>query len=289
MNARKVFLPLLLAVLCFGAAVVLTLRRDMGVSLHVLDVGQGDAILLRAGNADILVDGGPDASVLSRLGAVRPSRDRTIEVLVLTHPQEDHLRGLLDVLSRERVGLVLLPNLPARSETFRTFVRLLQEKGVSVRAAHAGQRLTVGALSLRVLAPDVELLRRGAANANAASVVLRGSARTFSFLLTGDIEAPTEEYLRRRSPAALRADILKVPHHGSKTSSFPGFLRAVRPRMSIVSVGAQNRYGHPHESVVRRYPKNALLRTDRAGTVSLTEREDGVLTLRCAASCTLQQ
>lgn len=283
MKIRVVLLLVLVVFVGGGALARLALKSD-ATSLHVLDVGQGDAILVRHGSADILVDGGPDSAVLRRLGEVRPFWDRRIEVVVLTHPQQDHLRGLLDVIEREKVGLVLLPRIPAESQTFQRFIALLRERNIPVRAAFAGQRLTAGDLSLRVLAPDAELLRRAKTNANIGSIVLRGNAPSFSFLLTGDIEAPTEQYLVQHAGSALDVDVLKVPHHGSKTSSTPQFLRAVSPFVSLMSVGEGNRYGHPHKAVLERYPANAFFRTDEEGTVSLHERAS-TLFLHCADAC----
>ena len=286
MKRRMVFL-LLLLILVSGGTISLIVRARNAVSLHVLDVGQGDATLVRAGRVDVLVDGGPDATVLTRLGEVRPFWDRHIEVVILTHPEQDHLRGLRAVLEREHVGLVMLPEISATTETFRAFIRELTIQGTAVRAAYAGQRLTYGDLTLDVLAPDAELLKRVRRSANVGSVVLRGTTPNFAFLLTGDIEAPTEQYLVRRLPKVLAVDVLKVPHHGSKTSSTSPFLRAVRPQLSVVSVGARNRYGHPHESVLRRYAPGTLFRTDEVGTVSLRARR-GVVLLRCQRGCKVE-
>jgi competence protein ComEC len=273
-----------LALVVFLAGGTLASAMRPSAALHILDVGQGDAMLLRQGRTDILVDGGPDSSVLTRLGDVRPFWDRTIEIVVLTHPDEDHLRGLLDVIARERVRTLLLPEIPKSTGTFRAFVTRVSAAGIPVRAARAGQRISVGDLSLRVLAPDAELLRRAQKKPNAGGVVIRGDAQQASFLLTADIEAPTEQHLLRTAPEDLDVDILKVPHHGSKTSSTAGFLRAVSPRLSAVSVGRKNRYGHPHPSVLGRYDQDRLLRTDERGTVSFSFRGDH-MGLRCARAC----
>lgn len=277
-----VFLALILATT--GAGSVWLWREERTTGMHVLDVGQGDAILLRSGSVDVLVDGGPDASVLQALGAVRPFWDRRLDVVLLTHPQEDHVRGLLDILERENVGLVLLPEIPAASATFKEFIRRLHERRIPVHAVRAGTELRHGDLRIRALAPDRTLLERARKNANHGSIVLRVDAPQFSALLTGDVEAPTEQHLVRTTGGLLDVDVLKVPHHGSKTSSTTSFLRAISPALSVMSLGKGNRYGHPHDVVVRRYTPQSLLRTDLVGTVSLIARGNRVV-LRCVRSC----
>lgn len=286
----------LLVLLSLGGVIGLlasfrTWDERQAVALHVLDVGQGDAILLRSGSTDVLVDGGPDATVVQRLGAVRPAWDRQIEVLVLTHPDRDHVGGLLPALEREAVGLVLLPEIPSASEHFRAFLSSLQGQGVPIRFARAGQRLRIGNLHLTVLAPDAQMLELAERKPNHGSVVLRvdvfrprDGRRAFSALLTGDIERPTEHHLVRRWGALLDVDVLKVPHHGSRTSSSLRFLRATSPSLAIVSVGTGNRFGHPHEAVSRRFAPRSLLRTDTHGTLSLTAR-GGSTALSCTRGC----
>ncbi len=281
---KRFVVPLVLGLVVVAEGALVLVHETRATSLHVLDVGQGDAILVRRGSVDVLVDGGPDASVLERLGEVRPPWDRTIEVVVVTHPQVDHFRGLLDVVDRENVRLLLVPEIPATSQIFRAFVERIRARGIPVRAARAGQILRIGDLTLRVLAPNETLLARARANPNLGAVVLRGDVPGFSFLLTGDIEASTETALLRSSGEALDVDVLKVAHHGSKTSSTPAFLRAVSPGLAVISVGQKNRYGHPHDAVVRRFTPERLLRTDLYGTVSLTARR-GQVVLRCARTC----
>lgn len=279
-------MPRLLIVLALlaavtGSAVLLGERSDGTSALHILDVGQGDAILLRSGSIDVLIDGGPDATVLRRLSDVRPVWDRTVEVVVLTHPQRDHIAGLLPLLERERVGLVVLPEIPAKTDLFRAVVEAVIRRGISVRFARAGQRITAGDLTLTVLAPDRWALALGQKNPNNGAVVLRVDvARSFSALLTGDIERPAEMGLLRRATPALDADVLKVAHHGSKTSTGARFLRAVSPALAIMSVGHENRHGHPHRGVLRRLAEIRLLRTDSHGTITI-RAGGGRLLLSC--------
>lgn len=280
-------MTILILVGAVSGALLFAHARGTETALHILDVGQGDAMLVRHGSVDILIDGGPDATLLERLGEVRPFWDRRVDIVVLTHPQQDHLRGLLDVIEREKVGLVLLPRLAATSATFRRFVELLHARQVPVRAAARGQTIRYKDLSLTVLAPDATLRARAERNLNMGSVVVRVGTPSFRALLTGDIEAPTEQYLRNLRPASLlHAEVLKVPHHGSKTSSASSFLRAVHPQLAVISVGKGNRYGHPHPSILARYRGTPVLRTDVSGTISVTSRGAAhSVRLRCSRGC----
>lgn len=271
-----------------GGTVAMAERVQPTVALHVLDVGQGDAILLRSGSADVLVDGGPDATVLQRLGALRPAWDRRIEVVVLTHPQQDHLAGFLPLLEREQVGLLILPRIAAENDLFRAFVESVLARGIPVRFAEIGQRISADGLTLTVLGPDAQALALGKKNPNNGAIVLRAEfLSAFSALLTGDIERPAEHLLVRRWGAALDVDILKVAHHGSKTSTTVRLLRATSPSLAVVSSGAGNRFGHPHEVVLARLADLKVLRTDERGTVSLIAR-GGRMTLSCSKSCSPQ-
>lgn len=292
MRVRLVLFLLLVTVIA-GAILLARTSERQRVELHVLDIGQGDAILLRSGDSDILVDGGPDTAVLQQLSVVRPLRDRTLDVLVLTHPQRDHLAGLLSLLEREEVGLVMLPEIASETEMFRAFVGELKHRRVPVRFARAGQRLTAGPLTLTVLAPDAPLRELARTNPNNGSVVLRvdaraeeGTSSAFSALLTGDIERIAEQHLVERFSRLLDVDVLKVAHHGSRTSSSSRFLRAATPQLALVSAGKGNSYGHPAPAVLARLNDIVLLRTDSHGTLSL-RAERGHLLLSCTRGCAL--
>ncbi len=286
---------LLLALLVLGGIFIVAERADRDAALHVLDVGQGDAILLRSGSADVLVDGGPDATVVERLGSLRPPWDRKIEVLVLTHPQQDHLAGFLPILERERVGMVLLPRVRSKSAMARAFVAGILDRGIPVRFAEIGQQIVVGTsardstakdrLLLTVLAPGARALALGDKNPNHGGIVLRADVgRAFTALLTADLERASEHLLVRESGASLDVDVLKLAHHGSKTSTTERMLRATTPALALLSAGAGNRYGHPHPSVLARLRGLPLLRTDTHGTLSLVVRGRAVF-VSCRPGC----
>lgn len=265
MFARAAFVGLL----CLGLLTVSSFVPGPEDKVVFMDVGQGDAILLQQGTVQVLIDGGPDMSVLRQLGAEMPWFDRRIEVVVLTHPQQDHLAGLLHVLERYEVGLVLLPRAAHTSQLQASWLQLLLERSVPYRFAWAGQRLATGDLSLQFLWPSPTEAAGAAAKAdiNNASVVTRADYRGLTFLLTGDAEARTERLLAEESRNLLDVDVLKVGHHGSNSSTHPALLAAATPAAAVVSVGTDNRFGHPHPAVLERLSNVPLWRTEQHGSV----------------------
>ena len=261
--------PAVMAVLIWLAVLQLPDGR-----LHVafLDVGQGDAILITAPNGQqVLVDGGPSPTVLtSALGREMPFWDHSLDLLVMTHPDADHITGLVEVLDRYRVDLWLDNGRPDDDALYTQCQALLAQATVPREVVRAGNRLDLGnGLSLEVLHPPAELLSGTESDQNNNSVVLRlvwGQAR---FLLTGDLEAEAEQLLLQ-SGQPLDADVLKVAHHGSGGASTAAFLAAVGPKYAVISVGADNRFGHPKQDLLDRLAalgQVKILRTDEQGTV----------------------
>ena len=241
--------------------------------LHVvfLNVGQGDAILITTPHgSQILVDGGPTPSaVLAALGQRMPFWDRTLDLVVNTHPESDHLSGLLAVLERYRVERVLTPPVEAESALYVAWRATLQRSGTHPVTGQSGMHIhTSDGVSLEILHPVENARYR---RLNDYSLVLRVTLGHISFLLTGDITSEVERDLLERYPA-LRAMVLKVPHHGSATSSSPAFLRAVQPRVAVLSVAADNALNLPADEVLQRYRETGipLVRTDQAGTIEFT-------------------
>lgn len=268
-----------------GMLVVVGVGWDANSELAVtfLDVGQGDAILLEDGGQQVLVDGGEGRVVLERLVEEMPWFDRRIEVLVVSHPQRDHLEGLLYVLERYEVGLVILPELVHDSQLQATWLEMISERKIPVQMARVGQRLKVDRWQMLVLGPLPGEAAEAAARAdiNNGSVMMRadgcpgGEARCLSVLLTGDAEAPVEQMLVRAvRQEVLNVDVLKAGHHGSKTSTTQALVTAADPELVVISVGADNTFGHPHPSVLQRLSSLSVLRTDEAGSVRLWWAED---------------
>ena len=242
--------------------------------LHVsfLDVGQGDAILIQKGSQQVLVDGGPSPqAVCLGLGEKMPFWDRTIELMVLSHPSADHVAGLVEVLNRYRVEQVLYPEMDFESGVYDEWLRLVREKGIKATLAQAGQQIDLGGgVAIEVLSPPDPPLSATDSDVDNNAAVLRLSLGEVSFLLTADMmwEAEFELVYNR---ANLKSTVLKVAHHGSNTSTTPEFLAVARPELAVISVGADNEYGHPTEEVLRRLEEELgeenIYRTDENGTV----------------------
>jgi competence protein ComEC len=243
--------------------------------VSILDVGQGDAILIETpAGQRILVDGGPSADRLNlALGRELPVSAHRIDLMVLTHGQDDHVTGLVSVLDRYDVGTVLTSPMLGKTAAYGAWREALSQEDVPLREAVAGEWVDLGnGARLEVLAPPTRLLAGTDDDLNNSSVVLRLVYGEISFLLTGDLASEGEESLLRNG-GQLRSTVLKVGHHGSDTSSTATFLAAVQPRLAVVSVGAENTYGHPSPTTRLRLTGIPLLRTDEHGTVRL--RTDG--------------
>lgn len=258
-------------------SVVLAGERD-GTRAYVFDVGQGDAIFIEAENGNqVLIDGGPGDAVLARLGSVMPFYDRSIDVVVLSHPHADHIAGLIEVLKRYKVGMVLEADSAYESGEYAEWERLLKEKNVHVVLAHAGERVKLSHdTSLNILSPLTDMSHEKLSNIHTAMVTTRLLVGSSTMLFMGDAERMLEDQLVLTG-APVDADILKVGHHGSKTSTSEKFLAAVSPRTAVVSVGKSNRYGHPHAEIMKRLTDTVpeVYRTDRDGTVVVTMSGQG--------------
>lgn len=238
-----------------------------------LDVGQGDSILFQDGTAQMLIDGGPGANVLARLGEELPWFDKQIEVVVVTHPQQDHLEGLLHVLERYKVGLVLFPEVAYNSNLYREWLKQVQERNIPYRFSEAGEELKFQNMNVRILAPftDEAAKTMARANVNNGSTTTHVDFAGMSFLLSGDAERPAERMLiSRTAPGLLDIDVLKAGHHGSKTSTTQELLNATTPKSVAISVGRNNRYGHPSQEVLTRLANLPVFRTDQSGSVRFT-------------------
>ncbi len=245
--------------------------------IAMLDIGQGDSLLFQDGTTQVLVDGGPGAQVLQRLTEEMPWYDRTIEVIVATHPHRDHIEGLLHVLDRYKVGMIVIPQYSYESEIEQQLLASILRHHIPYRFAWYGQSIQAGDMNFRVMypIPGDNWVRLARNNPNNASIVMRADVFSISALLMGDAELPVERQLLDSIPSvAFDVDILKVGHHGSKTSTSQELLNAASPSASLVSVGADNTYGHPATEVLARLAHTNIFRTDLNGTISLFRDKD---------------
>jgi len=268
------------------AVSVVAATPDGRVHVIVLDVGQGDSILIEGDRGGrILVDGGPDGGVLlAALDRLIPSWDRRLDAVVLTHPHDDHVAGLVSVIGRFRVGAAYESGWLAETPEYRAWRAALADRRLTPVRLATGATLRLDDVALHVLWPDdgrsrPAYLDPAAADnrkANDASIVLLGDYDGRRFLLTGDAEDDVDPTLVSRGLP--RVDMLKVAHHGSATASSGAFLGAVRPSVSVVSVGADNRYGHPNAGTTARLRSHSArtFRTDQAGTVDVSLDRAGV-------------
>ena len=270
----------LLVVIAASAAALLWFvalsPRDPEMRVSFLDVGQGDSIFISTpASQQVLIDGGPDPRGIARLlGGIMPPGDRTIELVVLTHPHSDHLTGLVEVLDRYRVEHILQRRVEYETALYETWHRAVEREGAVATEAVAGQLIPLGdGAYLEVISPDERMLVGAAGDVNNASVALRLVHGGVSFFLSGDISSEVEAVLVSRS-ASVASDVLKVAHHGSRTSSRPDFLEAVSPAVAVISVAADNRFGHPHPDVLASLeeqvaPEIVYMTRDR-GTIDFT-------------------
>lgn len=219
--------------------------------LYAFDVGQGDALLLSTPSGkQVLIDGGPDMTLLRLLGEAMPFYDRTIELVVVTHPDRDHIAPLSEILRRYVVQSVLLTGVPHDLPLYHDLLNEIRTQGIATIAPDPATDIDLGdGVVLDVVWPPTADENLG--SLNNTSVVLRVRTTGSGALLSGDIEAAAEALILRTG-TPIRADVLKVPHHGSRTSSSTGFLLAVAPRIALISAGEGNRYGHPHSAVLSR-------------------------------------
>ncbi|MBI2108916.1 MAG: MBL fold metallo-hydrolase [Parcubacteria group bacterium] len=267
-NAVQCFLGVLFFANAFIWYAVFKEERGDILTVAFLDVGQGDAIFIEAPNGNqMLIDGGGGAQVLRRLGRIMPFYDRSIDVLLATHPDKDHVGGLPDVLNRYHVAMVMEPGVESDTAVYAQLEQLIENKNITKILARRGMKLKLSeGVYLHVLFPDRD---PSGMDTNDASIVARLMYGDTSFLLTGDSPQKIEQYLVSLDGSNLNADVLKAGHHGSKTSSSETFIGHTSPEYVIISAGANNSYGHPHQEVLDRFEVfgSVIMRTDELGTI----------------------
>jgi len=223
------------------------------LEIDFFDIGQGDGIFIETGdNKQMLIDAGPSNVILDKLGKEIPFYDRYIDLVILTHPEHDHINGLIEVIKRYDVGAIITTGVVRDTNQYKEWVKIIEQKNIPIYIAQLGGEIDFGNnIKMDILYPFESLISQKISNTNNSSIVGKLVYRDFKVLLTGDIEKSVEKKLIN-SNINLQADILKVPHHGSKTSSSKEFLKAVDSLINIIQAGKDNKYGHPHQEVLER-------------------------------------
>ncbi len=268
---------LFIATVFIWYAVIRSERQGL-LTIAVLDVGQGDAIYIEAPNGNqMLIDGGPPKAILSELRAVMPFYDRTIDAILVTNPDKDHIGGFIDVLERYQVGQVIEPGTNSPTGTYTELEKkILNEKAERV-IAKRGMKINLGGgASFEILFPDRDI---SGLDTNTGSIVGRLVYGGTSVMFTGDAPDEIEKYLVSLDGKNLKSDVLKAGHHGSRTSTSPEFVGFVSPSIAIISDGKGNKYGHPHQETLDTLEKFGvkIFRTDLLGAIILKSDGESIL------------
>ncbi len=250
----------------------LSLFPDGGLDIFFLNVGQGDTtLIITPSGKQIIVDGGPNLSALEHLGKHLPFFDRSIDLMILTHPDSDHVTSFPEILKRFDVKQILLSGAHSNNPRYQSLLHLITQNDINVIIADPSQDIDLGdGVIIDVLWPPKQMIGSDVPDSNDHSVVTRILYKDHSILLPGDISTKSEMAILA-SGADVSADIFKAPHHGSRTSSSTGFILAVDPDLAIISAGIDNPFGHPHPDVIDRYKffDISIRSTSKEGTIAL--------------------
>lgn len=238
------------------------------VEYHFIDVGQGDATLIRTPEGDILIDTGENSAEEDLKNYLDLCGVDDLYYAVFTHPDSDHIGGADMILAEYEVLNVIKPDFEKTTKVYTRMMEAIEAEGCTVYNALPGETYSLGEFDMFVLGPDPE---NNELDSNNSSIVIKATWGNTTAMLTGDAEKPAEEsILRTFSAAELGSMLLKMGHHGSKTSSTDAWLAAVNPKIAIISCGLNNSYGHPHAEALARitpYVGESIYRTDLLGTI----------------------
>ena len=270
---RSLFFILLLALITLGIwLAVFAATPSNKLKVAVLDIGQGDSIYIKSPTGvEILIDAGPDNSLLRELPKVMALTDRTIDAVVETHPDADHIAGFVDLLKRYKIGAFIEPGIPKPTVTAEKLEQEVTDEKIPRYLARRGDWLDLGGgARLQILFPDFDTSTLSSTKANEGCIVAHLVYKETSMLFMCDAPMSVEDHLMKiGSSTELTSDILKVAHHGSPYSTGNSFLDVVNPNIAVISVGTKNTYGHPTKETLSRLETHNIktLRTDWDGTV----------------------
>lgn len=237
------------------------------VKIHYINVGQGDSILIQQGEQNMLIDAGTNASTETLVAYLKAQNIKKLDYLILTHPHEDHIGGADAVINTFSIGTVYMPKVTQTTKTYKDVVNAMNSKSLKATQPKVGTNFNLGDASCMILGP----IDTDSENMNTYSIVMKLTFGNNKFLFTGDAEVSNEKDMIKKG-LDLSADVLKLGHHGSSTSTSQEFLDKVNPSYAVVSCGIQNDYGHPHKEVMAslQSKKVVVYRTDQSGTIVCT-------------------
>lgn len=242
------------------------------VKIEVLDIGQGDASLIYTKDEVIMIDTG-DVDERDRLEKLLKERNiSTIDKLIITHPHADHIGGAYVVFKNVNVKEVYDNGDATTSKTYQTYLKNIKQKNIAYHQLKAGDTVDFGdGVSFKVFSPTEKMIKNDD-DLNNNSIVGQLRYKDFTMLFTGDSERDAEQNMVKSYGDELQSDVLKSPHHGSRTSSSDDYLKTVKAKDVIISLAADNEYGHPHKQTLDRYKKYNMnvYRTDQDGTITIT-------------------
>ena len=247
-----------------GNDCISTIPQDNNLRVYCLDVGQGDSILITNNNKTMLIDASTNEMGSRVVKYLNDLGIKKIDYLVGTHPHEDHIGGLDNVIKNFDIGTIYMPNVVATTKTFEEVIDAISAKKLKVTSPKTGDKFTVGNAECEVMS-----IRNDKDDYNNCSIVIKMDFNNVSYLFTGDAEESVEA--SRKWP---HIDVLKVGHHGSNTSSSKKFLEQIKPEVALISVGQGNTYGHPTQATLKRLSNIGakIYRTDENGTILLIEK-----------------
>ena len=272
----KKIIAMLTMFLLVSLALLPTAADTTKLEVHFLDVGQGDCAIILCDGESMVIDGGPRGSSQLVYSYIQDTLHLThVDYVISTHPHLDHVGGLASVLNAAPVDLILTPVTEWNSKAFNSMLKYAELQGTPLVVPQEGDTLQLGGALITILHCWPEAVQQS--RTNDSSIVLRIDYESTSFLFTGDAE-DWSEYMMIDAGVNLKANVLKVSHHGSGTASTEEFLRAVQPEYAVISVGKSNEYGHPHKNVLERF--NGIgatsLRTDQLATIIIGSNGENI-------------
>ncbi|MAG45026.1 hypothetical protein CL633_04030 [bacterium] len=276
---KFIFSILVITAILTWTAVYYAEAGNKALKVVFFDIGQGDSIFVETPSGhQVLIDGGPSSTVLSKLGRELAFYDRDLDMIILTHPDSDHLNGIVEVLERYNVDLILWTGIEHTTIAYQEFKNLINQKNIKTKIAMSGQIIELGQAVFYILWPSDNLENRTSYNINSTSIVAQLVYGESEFLFMGDAESRIETELIASDFGNLQSDVLKVGHHGSKTSTSLEFLKTIRPKASVISCGLKNKYKHPHENTLQNLQSinTKVFRTDLNGDVKMISNGENI-------------